>query len=128
VIVATAVACIAVFVVALRISGVVGASAGVLTTTQQAVAIMRDGSIDDAAREKAIQRASIGLIASFGSILLRAALALAASLLPVWLAGMADLARPRDVFEFLSRRDVILAATGVMIVGYVARVRLWPSN
>jgi hypothetical protein len=100
----------------------------VLTTTQQAVAIMRDAGIDDAAREKAIQRASIGLIADFGSILLRAVLALAASLLPVWLAGAAGLARPGDVFEFLSRWDVILAATGVMIVGYVVRIRLWPSN
>lgn len=127
-IVATAVASLGLFVIALSLSGVMKASAGVLTTTQNTVAIMRDASLDDTMREKAIQRASIKLLSDFASILARGGLALAASLVPVWLMDAAGLADAHAVFGFLSRWDVVLVASVVMVLGYLARRRLWPSN
>jgi hypothetical protein len=128
VILATAVASIAFFAAALWFSGVVRVAAGVLATTHRAVAVMRDGSLDDMAREQAIRRASMKLMADLASILVRGAFSLAASLLPIWLGEATALADADAVFAFLARWDVILVASGVMVVGYLARIRLWPSN
>lgn len=125
---ATAVVSLGIFAVALAVSGVVGAAGGVLGTTNQTVAIMRDPGLDDHAREKAIQRASLKLLADFGSILLRGLASIAASLVPVWLMDAAGLAPAHAVFGFLARWDVMLIATVVMVLGYVLRTRLWPSN
>jgi hypothetical protein len=128
VIVATAVATLAIFAVALWMSGVMRVSAGVLSTTQNAAAIMRDPALDDLQREKAIQRASLRLLADFGSILFRGVVSLAISFAPIWLADAAGLASSRAVIDFLSRTDVIVVTSVVMVVGYVIRVRMWPSN
>jgi hypothetical protein len=128
VIAATAVASLGVFVFALVLSGVIGVAGGVLTTTQDAVATMRDRSLDDAAREKAIQRASLRLLSDVGSILVRGALSVAVSLVPVWLADATGLATFEAVFGFLSRWDVVVIASAVMIAGYVIQSRLWPSG
>lgn len=127
-IVATAVATLAILAVALWLSGVMRVSAGVLSTTQNAAAIMRDPALDDLQREKAMQRASLRLLADFGSILFRGVLSLAISFVPIWLADVAGLASSRAVIEFLSRTDVIIVASIVMVAGYVIRVRMWPSN
>jgi hypothetical protein len=128
VIVAIAALCLGIFVVALRLSGIVGASAAVLATTRDTLAVIRDSSLDDAAREKAVQRASVNLMARFGSILARGGLALGASLLPVWLADTAGLASSGAVFELLSRWDVMLITAAVMVAGFVIPVRPWRSS
>jgi hypothetical protein len=128
VIVAIAIATLAILAVAFWVSGVMRVSAGVLTTTQNAAAIMRDPALDDLQREKAIQRASLRLLGDFGSILVRGVLSLAISFAPIWLADVTGLASSRAVIDFLSRTDVIVVASVVMVVGYVIRVRMWPSN
>lgn len=127
-IVATAVAALAIFAIAIWVSGVMRVSVGVLSTTQNAAAIMRDPALDDLQREKAIQRASLRLLADFGSILFRGVASLAISFAPIWLADVSGLASARAVMDFLSRVDVIVVASIVMIAGYVLRVRMWPSN
>jgi hypothetical protein len=128
VIVAIAIVTLAILAVAFWVSGVMRVSAGVLSTTQNAAAIMRDPALDDMAREKAMQRASLKLIADFGSILFRGAISLAVSFAPIWLADVTGLASSRAVMDFLSRIDVIVVASIVMVAGYVLRVRMWPSN
>ena len=127
-IVAIAIATLAIFAVALWVSGVMRVSTGVLSTTRNAAAIMRDPALDDMAREKAIQRASLKLFADFGSILLRGAISLAVSFAPIWLADVTGVASSRAVIDFLSRVDVIVVASILMVAGYVLRVRMWPSN
>ena len=127
-IVAIAIATLAILAVAFWVSGVIRVSAGVLSTTRNATAIMRDPALDDMAREKAMQRASLKLIADFGSILLRSAISLAVSFAPIWLADVTGLASSRAVMDFLSRIDVIVVASIVMVAGYALRVRMWPSN
>lgn len=127
-IVATAVASLSIFAIALGLSGVAGVAAGVLTTTQDAVAVMRDATLDEAAREKAIQRASVRLLSDAAGILVRAALSVAVSLVPIWLVDATGLAPFESVIAFLSRWDVVLIASVVMVAGYFARRRLWPSG
>jgi len=128
VIVAIAITTLAILAVALWVSGVMRVSVGVLAMTQNAAAVMRDPALDDMAREKAMQRASLKLLADFGSILLRGGISLAVSFAPIWLADVTGMASSRAVMDFLSRVDVIVVASIVMIAGYVFRVRMWPSN
>jgi len=125
---AAAVVSIGIFIVALSISGVASATGGVLATTQATVAAMRDASLDDAARERAVQRSAVKLIRDFASIVLRGGLSLVASLVPIWLLDAAGLVPARAVFEFLSRPDVLAASTILMVVGYLAWTRVWRAN
>lgn len=124
----SAFASIGLFVAGLWLFGVIRVSAGVLTVARQAVAAMRDPSLDDAAREKHVQRASLRLMGAFVSILARSLLCLLVSALPIWLASVAGLANVDEVLQFLARWDVIVLTSAAMIAGYLLWVRLWPSR
>jgi hypothetical protein len=128
VIVATAAASISVFLVVLWLSGVVPASASALAIARGALGAMRDARVDDAAREKAVQRASLRLIGTFVSILVRGAVAIAASLLPIWVADVSGFASSDQVIEFLSQWEVIVIASIVIVMGYLVRMWLWAPN
>jgi len=125
---AAAVVSIGIFIVALSKSGVASATGGVLATTQATVAVMRDASLDDAARARAVQRSSVKLLRDVASIFLRGGLSLVASLAPIWLLDATGLVPARAVFEFLSRVDVMAASTILMVVGYLAWTRVWRAN
>jgi hypothetical protein len=128
VIAATGLASVAFMAAGLWLFGVTRAAAAVLATTRTTAATMRDPSLDDLAREKAAQRASLTLMAGFGSIVVRTALALGAALIPVWIASRQGLASAGSVFHFLSRWDVLLFTTAAMIGGYLLAVRPWRTN
>jgi hypothetical protein len=128
VITAIAISSIVVFIAALWAFGVARVGAGVLATAQGAVAAMRDESLDDEAREKVVQRASIQLMGAFASILVRGALTFLASILPIWLGSLAGLAEIEEVMDYLSRCDVILIASVVITAGFVIWMRLWRSR
>lgn len=95
-------------------------------TAQAALATMSDKSMDDEAREKAIQGASIKLFGAFFSIVIRSALALGISFLPIGMAHWTGLATMDEVIGFLSRWDVIVVISVVMIGGYLLFARSKP--
>jgi hypothetical protein len=128
VIAATAVVAAGTFLGAMWLFGVVGAATDAFVVANSAMAAMRDLALDDGAREAAVQRASLRLLSGFGSILIRGLMAVAASLVPIWFADAAGFAASGRVFEFLSRWDVIVATSGVMAIGYLARRHLWRSS
>jgi hypothetical protein len=99
-----------------------------LATARGAAATMKDSALDDRAREKAVQRASIQLFSHAASIFGRAALALIVSLIPMVIGDQLGLTTMGGVIAFLSRFDVILIASVGFIVLYFARMRMWPSN
>lgn len=117
---------IALFLVAFWSVRVIPVAVGVLSTAQGAIDVVRDPTVDDDAREKAVQRASLQLLGAFISILLRSIAALAAAFAPIYLADLMDLAPSEGVMVFLARWDVILGATIVICVLYYAKARLWP--
>ena len=127
-IVVTAAASIGMFLVAFWLSGVLAASASALAVARDALEQIRDTSNDDVAREKVARRASLRMIGILVSILGRGAVAVGASLLPIWLADVTDLAASGQVIAFLSRWDVIVSASIVIVLGYYARKWLWPLN
>ena len=114
--------------VALDRVGVVRVATTALGMAQDAVATMQDRSLDDHARERAMQQASIRLFGHFASILGRVALALVVSLVPGGIADRSGMATAANVIAFLSRLDVILSVSVGMVLGYLIRIRLWPSN
>ena len=116
---------IVLFLIALWLLRLVPVASAAVATARGAVAAMRDPALDDAAREKAVQAASLRLMGAFASIVVRGALSLGASLLPIWLADLTGLASGWAIVDFLSRWDVIVVASVVIVAGYVVRVKLW---
>jgi hypothetical protein len=113
-----AIATIAVFTVALWQLRVVGVASGAIAKSREAMAVMRDPALDDRAREDAVQRASLKLMAACASILVRSALAVLVSLAPIWAFSALGLATFDQVTAFLARWDVIVIVTAVMLAGF----------
>jgi len=124
----TAIASICVFIFAFKISGVIRVGADVLVKVQEALATIKDDSINDEKREKELQRASINLFGAFISILSRGILTLIASFLPIWLADIMDLAMTKDVINYLSRWDVIVTTTFLVVIYYILWNRFKPPQ
>lgn len=127
-IVATAAASISLFLVAFWLLRVLPVSASALAVARGALDTIRDTAIDDFARQKAVQRASLQMFGILVSILGRGAAAVGASLLPIWLADVTDLAASDQVIAFLLRWDVIVSTLVVFVLLYYARTRLWPPH
>ena len=124
-ILATAAASMLVFMAALWLCGIVRTGAEALSTAREAVAVLADEAIGEAAREEHIQRAALRLLGATFSILGRTLVAALASAVPIVLADWAGLASTADLIGFLARWDVILAATILMSAGYLVWVKVW---
>lgn len=108
--------------------GLVRVATDILAVSHNAYRTMQDKKLDDLARERAVQQASFKLMYAFGSMLLRGVLSLLVAILPIWLASIAGLVRFEEVVDFLSRWDVIIAATVVITVGYILWSKWWRSK
>jgi hypothetical protein len=113
-----ALATVAVFGVAFWRLGVVQAASGAIAVSRTTMAVMRDPGLDDRAREDAVQRASLRLMGSCASILMRSGLAAVTALAPIWALSALGVVTVAEVMEFLSRSDVIAGVTLVMVAGY----------
>lgn len=125
---ATAILSIVAFIWAMGVFGLVRVATDILAVSHNAYRTMQDKKLDDLARERAVQQASFKLMYAFGSMLLRGVLSLLVAVLPIWLASMAGLVRFEEVVDFLSRWDVIIAATVVITVGYILWSKWWRSR
>jgi hypothetical protein len=128
VIVLTAMVSIGAFFGGFWLSGVGRIATEVLLTIRQAAATMRDRSLDEAAREKLMQRSSLRLVSHLCALLIRSAAAVAAAVAPIWLAHAAGLVQAQRVFALLSRWETALATTIVAGVAYWLRDQAWRTN
>ena len=122
------VASILAFVIAFWLAKVVPAARKAIQTASGAASAMSSKDMDDEAKEKATQKAAISLLGSVGSIALRSAISLVAAAVPIYAADAAGLAPVDAVVDFMSRWDVIIIVSVVMIIGYIAASRLWPAK
>jgi len=106
---------VAAFLIGFRFSGVVPAAGRALGTAREASAVLRSPALHDDEKEAAMRKAGVSLLRSALSILLRGLTALLAALVPILLADLAGLADAGATFAFLSRWDVILVMSLVMI-------------
>jgi hypothetical protein len=123
----TAIACVAVFLIAFSGLRVTQAASGGLAIARGAMTLLSDRTIDDDARERAVRQASIRLFSASASIAVRAVLAMLVSFVPVLIAETAGVATLTDVVAFLSRWDVMVITT-LVIVGYVVTKRAWQPS
>jgi len=125
---AVAISSIVIFISALHFFGVIRVATGVLTTAQSAFVSLRNDSLDDRTREKELQKATLKLFGAFFSILFRTMLTFFVSLAPIWVASLIGLVKIGDVIRYLSRWDVILISSVLIVIGYVVwrRFRSYP--
>jgi hypothetical protein len=98
---------------------VVRAAAGIVTSARDAFAVIRDPELPDDAKETAARRASLALLGGLFSILLRAAAAVAVSLVPPLAFAALGLASLDETFALLASWQAIAVTTATMVVGFV---------
>ena len=117
---------VVVFAVAFWRSRIVPVAQNAMATTREAMATMRDPALDDLAREKAVQSAGITLLGATGSLIIRSAICLGLTFVPIWLADVIGLVPIAESLAFLARWDVIIAITVIALIVYFLVKRLWP--
>lgn len=101
----------AAFAAALWFSGLVGKARGAVSDARAAMAVMGDAGLDDDAKEARIQAAARGMFASFGAIVLRCAVVLAAPAAAIYGADLAGLADADAVIDFLLSWEALIGLT-----------------
>ncbi|HKK30022.1 MAG TPA: hypothetical protein VKA18_06465 [Alphaproteobacteria bacterium] len=123
-----AVASILAFLVVFWLIGVVPEASKAVATASGAARIVASKELDDDTKEREAQRAAIGLLKGVFSILWRSAVAFVAAAVPVYSGDAFGLVSADAVAEFLSRWDMIVIASVVIVAGYLAAQRLWPAR
>lgn len=125
---AVAIASILAFVIVFWKAGVVPAAQKAIATASHAGKVMSSKELDDDVKEKEVQKSAIGLLGSVASITIRSVLALIAAAVPIYGAEAAGLVSSDAVIDFLSRWDVIIIVSVVMIAGYIVGRRVWRAR
>jgi hypothetical protein len=112
------------FLAAFKLLRVPEAAGRAIRTARAAVIAMRDPLLSEEVRERTVQRASISLIGSFVSIVLRGAGALLASLAVIFGFEVAGLGRSEEIIGFLSRWDVLAVSTVAITAAWLLQRRL----
>ncbi len=103
------------FIIAFSVFGIVPRAQKAIGVAQSTTATMRDQTLDDEAKETAVQAASLMLLKQFFGLLVFGILTLVAAYIPLFLADMAGLAPAQTVLDFMLRLDVILITSAVLI-------------
>ena len=119
---------VAAFMAVLSASGAVGVARRAVSLGSTAAAALRDPALDEAAREKAAQSASLALFGAFFGLTLRAVLSLAGSAVPILAAHVTGLLSIEASLAFMMRVDVIIILSVAGIAAWIVGARLWPSK
>jgi hypothetical protein len=128
VILVIAIVAIAIFWTAVLRLGIVPRAHDALGVARETTAALRDRTLDDRDRERLTRRASARLAGAAMSIITRTAIALGASLVPIWLGGAAGLARAEAVVMFLTGWAAIPVTVAVCAAGYFMRGLRWRTS
>lgn len=126
--IAVAAASMLVFVLAISRSGLLAVCVAVVSEARQATRVLRDPGLDDLEKERRARRAAARLFGFSISILLRGALVLGLTLVPIGAADLAGLAPAHAVLDWMVRPEVIVSTSVALIGGYFAGRRLWPRS
>ena len=91
--------------------GLIRWTSEVMTHSVEAAAILQDASLDDLAKEKAMQTAAIALFRLLGLLVIGSIIAICAPLGVIWLADKTGLLSFDAVMAMLLRWEFLLAAT-----------------
>ncbi|QIE43980.1 hypothetical protein [Meridianimarinicoccus aquatilis] len=113
------------FLVAFQALGIVAKAREAIETSRQTARVMGDTTLDDDAKEAAVQNAAKTLMIGFGGLVLRIVGILGAAYVPIFLADALGIVPQDTTLGFMLRIDVILASTVIVIAGVwlLARMR-----
>ena len=92
----------------------------VAQAARTAFSTMTDTTLDDLAKEKAIQACAILMVKQATVLFIKLGVIFLATAFPVWLAGALELMTIENFSGFVLRGDVMLITTAVMLVLIVA--------
>ena len=103
------------FIAAFKFLGILPKAQEAMTVSRRTAAVMGDRTLDEAAKEKAVQAAAGTLMMGFFGLVLRIVGILAAAYVPIFLADITGLLPEAEALAFMLRLDVI-AVTSVLVV------------
>jgi hypothetical protein len=118
-----ALAAIACFAIAFERLGILAVAQRVMASGLNASRAMRDATASDDEKERIARSASLVLLRSFGSITVRSALAVAASVVPVLALQSAGVVRLSAVNDLLMTWTGLLLAAIVIAAMWIPRMR-----
>lgn len=124
---ALAVAVVVVFAVVIERLDLPGRAREVGRRSRASLDVLRDPSLDDAAKEEALQEQAVGLFRLLGLLVGGSLLALGLPLGGVWLLELAGVASLASVLEVLERVDFLLGVTVVGLGAWLVVRRRGPS-
>jgi hypothetical protein len=107
---------IVLFLIGFRMLRIPAEAQDAIGETRAASAVMRDPNLDDDQKEKRLQKASITLFAKLFSMLLRSAVCILISAVPLVLAIMSGLTVENEVVPLFYSWPVIVASSLAFIV------------
>lgn len=125
--VTVAMVAVLVFVLAFRRSGIVSVAQHALQVTSHSTRVVMSRDLDDEIKEQEARKAAVDLLSSALSICWRTVLVLLASVAPIYGADAVGLVDAGAVISLLSRWDVIVVVSVVMVIAYVLIQRVWPT-
>lgn len=81
-----------------------------------AFAAMRNDSLDDLEKEKAVQRCAIAMVRQTVLLITKLVVVLLVTALPVWLVSVVGWMEVESFWRFTLRADVLLITTAVLLV------------
>lgn len=113
------------FLLAFEALGLIPKAKEAISVSRATAAVMGDKSLDDDAKEAAVQKAAATLMKNFLGLLVRIVGILLAAYVPILAADLLGLVPEAEVLAFMLRIDVILITTVLVIalVWVLQRVR-----
>ena len=122
---ALAAASVVIFMLVFWRLGVVASARNAVAIMQHAIDTMRNPSIDELTRERAVQSDSLKLLREAVSLLCRSAVALIAAFAPLALADQQGLVPLSDSLQYLARWDVIITLSALALFIWIVASRIW---
>jgi hypothetical protein len=123
---AGAVAVVILFIILVYMVGLVRHAREVIAVSRSSMTVLSDASVDDDAKEKALQKSAIRLFSLLVLMLVGTAISLVAPIGVVWLLDLFGIVSLDAVLAILARWDFIVIASLVGVAAYVALERRRP--
>ncbi|WP_424991088.1 hypothetical protein [Fluviibacterium sp. S390] len=112
------------FIAAFQVLNLVPRARTAIATSRATAAVMGDKSLDEDAKEAAVQKAALSLMKNFLDLLIRGALTLVAAWVPIQAADMIGLKPADETMAFMLRLDVILITSVIVTVAVIIGLRV----
>lgn len=112
------------FIAAFQLLNLVPRAQAAIATSRQTAAVMGDKTLDEEAKEAAVQKAAVSLMKGFFDLLIRGIGTLVAAWVPIQLADLIGLKPAEETLAFMLRLDVIIVTSIIVTVAVIIALRI----